>query len=283
MERKSFLQHLAALGVFGFIPAQALKHYQQFYLLQCFVAGFKYYKGMELLAQMKQGDMLELVREPANKYDECAIALHWNKEKVGFVPASDNAMLSRLLDAGALELTAEITHLNKQVQPWENLCVAVYFLKEITGADIPENMQYLIQLETPHYTSYKSNRNTLARIDWGRALVENNTDWAEFFVKHSKNDSIYNIIMGSDLLPTYAYGKETGAYLLLNKKRIPNDDLLQELMRKLEETVGTVDNLFDEDGYFVVATHEVEALIPKLEKLVNVTDKLGRHFIEMRF
>lgn len=75
-----------------------------------FVAGLKYYKGPRLLNNMKEGDMLEMVREPGNPYDTNAIALHWNRHKIGFEPAASNDILAKLLDADALELHAEITH-----------------------------------------------------------------------------------------------------------------------------------------------------------------------------
>ncbi len=283
MQRKSFIEKLVALGAFGFLPAKALTHYQKFYLLQCFVAGFKYYKGMELLHQMKQGDQLELVREPVNEFDSCAIALHWNQQKIGFVPAADNEVLSRLLDAAALELTAEITHLNKEVQPWENLSVAVYFLKQTTVGPVPENMQYLTTLTAPYYTSYKSGSHTITRVVTGEIGYESNPDWAGFLEENSANDSIYDIIMTSDVLPTYAYGSETGDYLLVNKKRLPDKHAVKQVVNKAEEVLGELNNLFDEEGYIVLSTGEAAGLVPQLEKIVNVTDKLGRHFIELQF
>lgn len=272
-----------AIGAFSFLPTNALQHYQKFYLLQCFVAGFRYYKGMELLAEIKEGDMLELVREPHNEYDDCAIALHWNKHKIGFVPAEHNEVLCRLLDAHALPLMAEVTHLNKEVQPWENLCMAVYFLKETTLAALPSEQVYLTELRTPEYTSYKGNHNVVTRIAAHADCTETETDWYAFLERNSRNDSIYSIIHESDVLPNYAYGEDTGAYLLLNKKRLPANDALQQIARRAEEAMGTMDNLFDEDGYIVVTTNEVAQWVPKLERIADVADKLGRHFIELKF
>jgi len=283
MQRKSFIQHLSALGAFGFLPAGAIKYYKRFYLLQCFAAGFRYYKGMEMLDRMKEGDMLELVREADNEYDDCAIALHWNREKIGFLPASENGLLSRLLDAEALDLTAEITHLNKTVQPWENLSVAIYFLKETTQSTLPVKMEYLTQLETPHYTAFKNNSNTVTKVTWETGRYEEDFDWAGFLKDHSRKDSIQDIIMNSDVSPTYKYGSETGEYLLLNINRLPEDDMIKQLFSKIEQTLGSLDNLFDEQGYITLTTSEAAALIPKLERIANVTDKLGRHFIELGF
>jgi hypothetical protein len=281
MHRKSFIQHLATLGAFGFLPLSAFKHYQKYYLLQCFVAGFRFYKGLELLNEMKEGDQLELVREPDNEYDNSAIALHWNNHKIGFLPAGENELLSRLLDAKALELTAEITHLNKAVKPWENLCVAIYFLKEAHATSINSGNEYLTRLDTPHYTSFKNNNETIMRVEYSNNESENDTDWYSYFVKHSKNDSIYSIIHGSDVKPDYDYGSESGEYMLINKNRLPATDVIQNLLRSIDPVMNQLDNLFEKNGYIVVTTKQAEALVPQVQAIVNVTDKLGRHFIEL--
>ncbi len=66
----------------------SLVHYKKYYLLQCFVRGFRFYEGPNLLGGMAEGHELELVREPDNEYDDCAIALYWNGKKIGFIPRS---------------------------------------------------------------------------------------------------------------------------------------------------------------------------------------------------
>lgn len=158
MNRKGFISKLLALDGFAAIPKLWVKSYTKIYLLQCFVAGFRYYKGPALLETMKAGDMLQLVREPKNKYDECAIALHFNNEKIGFIPAAENAMPSRLLDAEVVELMAEITHPETDAATWENVRIAVYVLKEIT-APMPSKAKYLTQQDTPVYRSLKTGEN----------------------------------------------------------------------------------------------------------------------------
>jgi hypothetical protein len=45
-----------------------------------------------------------LRKEPNNEHDECAIALFWQDEKIGYVPASCNEIIARLIDAQALPL-----------------------------------------------------------------------------------------------------------------------------------------------------------------------------------
>ena len=150
MNRSSFLKQLISSIAIGKLPVSVTKDFRKIYLLQCFVAGFRHYEGMQLLSRMKDGDLLELVREPENEYDECAIALYWQRMKIGFIPASVNEMLSHLIDADALSLFAVITHLETNSQPWENVAIAVYFVQEANN-DLPAHASYLTRIEAPHY------------------------------------------------------------------------------------------------------------------------------------
>ncbi len=150
MHRSIFLKKLIASIAIGKLPVTITKDFRKIYLLQSFVAGFRHYEGMQLLETMKAGDLLELVREPANEHDSCAIALHWQSKKIGFIPASINEMLSYLIDAEALSLFAVITHLEKKSQPWENVAVAVYFVQQV-DKDLPAHASHLTKIEAPHY------------------------------------------------------------------------------------------------------------------------------------
>ncbi len=289
MNRTTFIKNILALGGLAFIPKQFIKEYKKFYLLQCFVAGFRFGKGMDLLENMKEGDMLELVREPNNEFDNCAIALHWNKQKIGYIPRSENEILSKLLDANALELMAEIAILKKDTKPWENVFAAIYFLKESNDA-VLANAAYLTVLDTPHYRSYKQSNDVIKRVTWSNlndknVFVENDTDWYHYFETYYPNDRIYDILHNDDFT-TYnniEYGKDGNEYLLVNKKRIPKEFKLKNIINEAEQICGELNELFNEDGYIVMTTKEAEALVPKINKLVHVTDKLGQHYIEMCF
>jgi len=162
MHRSVFLQRLIASLAIGRLPVEITKQFRKIYLLQCFAAGFRHYEGMQLLEQMKAGDLLELVREPDNKYDDCAIALHWQGKKIGFIPADTNEMLSYLLDAEALSLFAVITHLEKNAQPWENVAVAIYFVQEV-NKDLPAHAGYLTLIEAPHYRTLNKKKQDSAK------------------------------------------------------------------------------------------------------------------------
>jgi len=74
------------------------------------LAGFKYYEGKELWDQLKVGDALHLVREPANPHDANAVRVEWKDRMLGYVPRRDNAHLARQMDRGAA-IEARITGL----------------------------------------------------------------------------------------------------------------------------------------------------------------------------
>jgi hypothetical protein len=154
MNRSSFLKRLVAIAGYGSFKLQALVPKRKIYLLQFFVAGFRFHKGMELLPYMEVNDLLELRREPDNEHDECAVALYWQQEMIGYIPAASNEMLAKLLDAQALPLLGMITHLNREVKPWENVVAAVYFLQDET-VEIPTYAAYLKKVAQPEYTTTK--------------------------------------------------------------------------------------------------------------------------------
>ena len=126
MNRKGFISNLLGLGGLFLVPKQWAKSQKKVWLLECYVAGFKYYEGLQLLSSMKPDDLLELVREPENEYDHCAIALKFRGRKIGFIPATENELLSKLLDNNLLELKAQIIHLDISAKSWEQVFLGVY-------------------------------------------------------------------------------------------------------------------------------------------------------------
>ena len=76
------------------------------------LAGFVYYEGGSVWERMKEGDVLTLVREPANSHDRNAIRLEWWGHMIGYVPGRDNADLARQMDLGARP-EARITELTR--------------------------------------------------------------------------------------------------------------------------------------------------------------------------
>ena len=77
------------------------------------LAGFRYNDGRLVWNDMRTGDALALVREPANPFDPDAIRLEWNGRKIGYVPRRENGALARELDAGKT-IEARIIQLSRR-------------------------------------------------------------------------------------------------------------------------------------------------------------------------
>jgi HIRAN domain len=239
MNRSAFLKKLLASIAIGKLPVSETKDFRKIYLLQCFLAGFRYYEGMRLLNEMKEGDLLALVREPDNAHDSCAIALHWQGKKIGYIPSAINEMLSYLLDAEALSLFAVITHLEHHSQPWENVAIAVYFVQEV-NKDLPAHASYLTRIEAPHYRTLHK--------EWREIENEVNHGWDELFETDKR-------VINLDAIPDYQ--TEARVYfethylknlVQINQKgryvQVP-DDGIYEFMYDLGEDVN---KLKDEKG-----------------------------------
>lgn len=74
------------------------------FLFDTHIAGTSYFDGIEELeAHLNEDDKLDFFREPDNKYDKRAIVIKTiDGVKIGYVPRYDNAIFSRLMDAGKL-------------------------------------------------------------------------------------------------------------------------------------------------------------------------------------
>ncbi len=72
------------------------------------VAGFQYYNGASVWAELELGTKLDLVPEPENRHDEHAVAITYKNSKIGFVPSQRNTMLAKLLNAGYLSRALEL-------------------------------------------------------------------------------------------------------------------------------------------------------------------------------
>jgi len=77
---------------------------REIFLFNTYVAGTSFIEGIEELEPHLQIDeKLSFFREPDNRYDKRAIVIK-NSDgiKIGYVPKKDNAIFSRLMDAGKL-------------------------------------------------------------------------------------------------------------------------------------------------------------------------------------
>ena len=89
------------------------------------LAGFVYYDGQSVWDQMKIGDRLTLVREPANSHDANAVRLEWQGRMLGYVPRRDNSDLARQMDHGA-PVEARITELRRAGKGRNRISYEIY-------------------------------------------------------------------------------------------------------------------------------------------------------------
>lgn len=59
---------------------------QEILVLECIVTGTSYRDLTDVEQQLNAEVKLELVREAKNKFDEFAVALHFDKSKIGYLP-----------------------------------------------------------------------------------------------------------------------------------------------------------------------------------------------------
>ena len=69
-------------------------------LLDCHIAGFTYYDGLDVINELKLGTQVKLKSEPDNPYDHDAVAIYYGDTKLGYVPQAKNSFLSNLLYFG---------------------------------------------------------------------------------------------------------------------------------------------------------------------------------------
>ncbi len=69
-------------------------------VLETIVAGTSFKKLKDIEPKLSTIVKLALVREADNKYDEFAVALDFENNKIGYIPKECNEVIARLLDAG---------------------------------------------------------------------------------------------------------------------------------------------------------------------------------------
>jgi hypothetical protein len=123
------------------------------YLLHDFIRGFQYYKVEALFENLREEDALELEREYDNKYDRYAIAIYWNRHKLGFVAREKNNLFAKFIDAQILSFKAKIKTLEGEASSWEQLFYQIYIEKE---SDLQSNAKYLTLRREPRYRDYEN-------------------------------------------------------------------------------------------------------------------------------
>jgi hypothetical protein len=89
------------------------------------LAGFRYAEAASVWARLREGDPLELVREPDNPHDANAVRVDWQGHKLGYVPRRENAAVAWGLDRG-VRLRARISSLAEHPNPARRIGFEIY-------------------------------------------------------------------------------------------------------------------------------------------------------------
>jgi hypothetical protein len=135
MDRRGFLSTLLATPLLlrgGERKASAQVQQRWLVLQESPVAGFQFHEGERVWHQLQVGELLELRREPDNRFDELAIAIHFGPHRIGYVPRSENEAAACLLDQGAV-MQARIAELRRSSNPWRRVQVELLLLASTRG------------------------------------------------------------------------------------------------------------------------------------------------------
>ena len=91
------------------------------------VAYTSYLKDPAVLQDVHIGDRLTLRREESKFDDKAIMVLTSDGVKIGYVPEKDNAIFSRLMDAGKL-LVTYITGMQKRSVDYQQISIGIYLV-----------------------------------------------------------------------------------------------------------------------------------------------------------
>jgi hypothetical protein len=64
------------------------------------LAGFASHAGIDVFDKLKIGTWLRIEAEPDNQFDSYAVAVYYRENKIGYIPASHNQLIYKLLTNG---------------------------------------------------------------------------------------------------------------------------------------------------------------------------------------
>ena len=92
-----------------------------------FIAGFKYYDGADVLAELKPGMVLDLAPEFDNPHDSDAVTIRFRGLKLGFIPRDCNGLAAQLLYFGHADvLGCKVIQVSPEKDPSQQVRVKLF-------------------------------------------------------------------------------------------------------------------------------------------------------------
>jgi hypothetical protein len=129
MNRLDFFKRLFAGGVAVFTAKYAgaalLEGEKHIYLESVYIAGFQYYKGVEIEKDLQEKDLLDLKRQAENQHDHFAVEVYRGEHKLGYLPRSENKIIARMMDQD-VNMKAIIRSIDPEASPFRRVKIGVY-------------------------------------------------------------------------------------------------------------------------------------------------------------
>ena len=127
MKRRTFFQRLfGGLGLAAVSPIVAARD-RSVLIQDSPLAGFQFHPGEEIWPSLTVGAPLALVREPNNRHDANAVAVYFQKVKLGYVPRGENSAIAQMLDRGE-RLAGSINQLAVDEDPWQRVRFSIFLV-----------------------------------------------------------------------------------------------------------------------------------------------------------
>lgn len=112
MKRSNFIKAFG-LSATGLIIPNTNWSQKPIKIYDNYIKGLVHYKFKDLKKQIVVGEELVLFRETTNIYDSFAVAVFYNKKKLGYLTAFENIVIANLLEQG-VKLKAFVSKLNSK-------------------------------------------------------------------------------------------------------------------------------------------------------------------------
>lgn len=118
-------RRLLLLGLLWPLPARAQEGRIRILVQSSPLAGSQFHELPRIWLDLREGDLLTLVREQDNPHDPWAVRVDWRGHPLGYVPRAENQAIAATLDQGEA-LKARIFRLRQDPNPWKRLEFQVY-------------------------------------------------------------------------------------------------------------------------------------------------------------
>ncbi len=122
--RRDFLGFLGLVALAPVARVEARNKHQRFILHECFIAGFRFHEGPDIMPYLQPGESLTLTAEPDNPHDPWAVRVEHNKSHIGYLPRTQNEFVARLLQQDA-PVSCVINAVDEQAVPWQAVRIQV--------------------------------------------------------------------------------------------------------------------------------------------------------------